>query len=528
MATIDPTTNAVVIRVVYDGPPLAGKTTSVRSLARGLGGKVVVPEEIDGRTVFFDWLDYTGGLFEGRSIRCQIISVPGQATLAGRRRHLISSADVVVFVGDSTRDAQDSVGRYIESLHKILASSIGPSVGIVLQANKRDHAAAAPLSEIRQMLDDRDLKVAIVESVATEGIGIREAFVFAVRLALDRVREMIRMDLLPTAAPRINSPDDLLESLREIEGGEFRPLPGIGLTHTRLSDVRTPAADSIGATLRRTIQQSDAFDDSTSRSQSARADLTPQLPHGELPSGMIWPPVEGRVTLHEIMQTPPQITGTPRGHWVGAASSAWLVHSPSAGRFESLESGRDALLGWARVHASSGHIISSHRCIALAADGHGHYRLWQFVRKEISQLDRLRTALAGGATAIAEFLVALANLHGHAERIWPNAGCRLPLGLGTLMATAAGPRHIGSLPYPIPPSARVATYTATTTIDWMAKELAFTNAILSKHANAIVEAIDTINRVDPSRLDPRIINLHDLMERFQPDQAFKVDIENAR
>ncbi|MEP6880971.1 MAG: hypothetical protein ABI866_03205, partial [Dokdonella sp.] len=93
---------------------------------------------------------------------------------------------------------------------------------------------------------------------------------------------------------------------------------------------------------------------------------------------------------------------------------------------------------------------------------------------------------------------------------------------------AAGPRHIGSLPYPIPPPARGATDTATATIDWMAKELAFTNAILSKHANAIIEAIDTINCVDPSRLDPRIINLHDLMARFQPEQAFKVDIENAR
>lgn len=524
MATIDPTSNAVVIRIVYDGPPLAGKTTSVRSLARGLGGQVVVPEEIDGRTVFFDWLDYTGGLFEGRSIRCQIISVPGQATLAGRRRHLISSADVVVFVGDSTRDAQDSVGRYIESLSKILASNIGPPVGIVLQANKRDHVDASPLPEIRHMLDERNLKVAIVESVATEGTGVRETFVFAVRLALDRVRELIRLDLLPTAAPRINSADDLLESLRDAEGGEFRALPDIGLTHTRLSDVRRSAPDTISASLSQAIRQSAAFE--TSPSQPATVDAPPLLPHGELPSGMIWPPVEGRVTLHEIMQTPPQITITPRGHWVGTASSAWLVHAPAAGRFETLESGRDALLGWARVHAGSGHIISSHRCIALAADGHGHYRLWQFVRKEISQLDRLRKTLVDSASAIAEFLVALAQLHRHAERLWPTAGCRLPLGLGTLMATALEPRHIGLLPYPIPAPARATIEPADTT-DWMAKELAFAHAILRRNASEIGAAIDEAARVDPSRLGPQINGLHDLMRRFQPGSRAPESIETS-
>ena len=475
--------------------------------------------------MLYDWLDYIGRLFEGCSIRCQIISVPGQATLAARRRHLISSADVIVFVGDSTRDAQDSVGRYVESLNKILASSIGPPVGMVLQANKRDHPDATPLQEIRNMLDDLDLKVAIVESVATEGSGIREAFVFAVRLALDRVRELIRLDLLPTAAPSVNTPSELLESLREIEGGEFRPLPSVSLVHTRLSEVRSSVADSIGETLRRTIRQSETLD-STSKSQTVAANAPPQLPHGELPSGMIWPPVEGRVTLHEIMQAPPQITDTPRGHWVGTATSAWLVHSPAGGRFENLESGRDALLGWARVHASSGHIISTHRCIALAADGHGHYRLWQFVRKETSQLERARTALAAGTTAIAEFFVTLANLHRHAARIWPNAGCRLPLGLGTLMATAAGPRHIGTLPYPIPPPAHVVIEPANTT-HWMAKELAFAHAILEKHANAIIDAIDTIVRVEPSRLDPRIVNLHDLMTRFHPESSIIGDAEKA-
>ena len=71
MAVLDARSDAVVIRIVYDGAPMAGKTTSVGALGRGLGSNVLTPAEVGGRTLYFDWLDYTGGLFEGHRIRCQ-------------------------------------------------------------------------------------------------------------------------------------------------------------------------------------------------------------------------------------------------------------------------------------------------------------------------------------------------------------------------------------------------------------------------------------------------------------------------
>src|SRR5262245_14923603 len=138
MAVLSLARDALVIRVVYDGPPMAGKTTSVRSLAGKLGSDVNAPEEVDGRTLYFDWLDYTGGLFEGRRIRCHIVSVPGQATLASRRRRLLETADVVVFVSDSTSDAVEQTTHYIAGLQRVLGGVPGPPIGIVVQANKRD------------------------------------------------------------------------------------------------------------------------------------------------------------------------------------------------------------------------------------------------------------------------------------------------------------------------------------------------------------------------------------------------------
>ena len=98
MAALDPRDQTVVISIVYDGPPEAGKTTSVRALARGFGREVYTPEERNGRTVYFDLLEHTGGLFDGSPIRCEIASIPGQRRWTRRRRHFLDRADTVVFV----------------------------------------------------------------------------------------------------------------------------------------------------------------------------------------------------------------------------------------------------------------------------------------------------------------------------------------------------------------------------------------------------------------------------------------------
>jgi hypothetical protein len=79
MAILDTDANEIVIRVVYDGPPEAGKTTSMRALAGSLSQTTVTPaEDANGRTLWFDWMEYVGGRYEGSRIRCQIVSVPGQ------------------------------------------------------------------------------------------------------------------------------------------------------------------------------------------------------------------------------------------------------------------------------------------------------------------------------------------------------------------------------------------------------------------------------------------------------------------
>jgi hypothetical protein len=332
MAVLDPRSDAVVIRVVYDGAPMAGKSTSVGALGRGLGSHVLTPAEVGGRTLYFDWLDYTGGLFEGHRIRCQIISVPGQATLAPRRRRLLESADAIVFVGDSSPAGFDADRGYLGGLRRVLGQLAGPPVGVVLQANKRDHAHAVPVGRLRSMLDDMGMRIGVIESVATDGTGIREAFVFAVRLALDRVRELMRTGQLRTARPEVDSAQELLDQLKQAENGGM-DFAAAGLIHTRVSDVRPHSIAS--EALDQAVRDNER---TVFAAQPAESDgYVPAPPDERVASGMVWPPVDGRTVLQELAQARVELSRSAKGDWSGAANGRWQIHSAASEVYEALE-----------------------------------------------------------------------------------------------------------------------------------------------------------------------------------------------
>ena len=183
MAFLDRERGCVVVRIVYDGPPLAGKTTSLRALGAKLGREVYSAGEQDGRTLFFDWMDYIGGVFDGHLIRCQVVTVPGQAHLWPRRRELLADADSIVFVADSRADELDAAIEQLERLRGFLPTVDEPPPGVVFQANKRDADSAVPLDTLRDRLVF-DEPIAVTESVASEGLGVRETFVLAVPAGL--------------------------------------------------------------------------------------------------------------------------------------------------------------------------------------------------------------------------------------------------------------------------------------------------------------------------------------------------------
>jgi signal recognition particle receptor subunit beta len=352
---------AIILRIVYDGPPEAGKTTSVKALAQSFGRDVYTPEEQQGRTVYFDWLEHTGGRFDGAPIRCQIVSVPGQDCWRARRLHLLERADVVVFVGDTSVAAWPATLERLQGLRGELDRREGPPVGLVLQANHRDAPNAVPLAAIRREVDST--RIAVIESTAIDGTGVREAFVFAVRLALDRVREEQRTGPLGQTAVDLGG-EGLLCELLEREAGT-KPAPSEPLGGTRLDDA-APIVQGPPCV------------------RAQKANLPQRLPSHDVPSGLVWPPVEGRIFLREVTKTPVLSKLTRTGDHHGTFGTGHRAHSGVDAVFDEIEEGRAMLVAWARAHVSAQALLSRGRCIVLAATGDGRFRLWQIVREEPS------------------------------------------------------------------------------------------------------------------------------------------------
>lgn len=478
MALIDSDAGEIVIRVVYDGPPEAGKTTSLRALAGSLSQPTFTPaEDNGGRTLWFDWMEYVGGRFEGCQIRCQIMSVPGQRNLAGRRRRILESADVVVFVNDSAASQLDETLTYLGELQAMIADRDIP-VGVILQANKRDLPGAVKLDTLRDRIAAAGWPIGVVESIASQGTGIREAFIYAVRLALDRVREQLQHQSLPSGGAR--TADELLAALQQGEHEADAPAAGRARTEADppleadsdtvvaspedddsegwIDERATPPLASAAEAERGSIDErgtpplvsaaeaqrgsiatppvdgppradSQAVPEETDMFETERAERTesviesewdavaaelfrdviaeenaategklltltgvPKPPDASVPSGAIWPPVEGRAILAELADVALMPRRLANGDWAAGLGTGWRVVSSAAATFESLDAGRAALIAWARLHASANGVLSPTRCIVIADSGEGGWRLWQIVRAETSLRDAIDEA----------------------------------------------------------------------------------------------------------------------------------------
>jgi signal recognition particle receptor subunit beta len=443
----------VVVRIVYDGPPISGKTTSVRTLAEGLGRTSETPDEVNGRTLFFDWVDYVGGMFEGHRIRCQIVTVPGQEALAERRRYLLSTADSVVFVADTTREGWIQSRLALESCIAGLESTPYAPVGVVLQANKRDSEDAIPKDVLSEELSKHS-SLGIVESVATTGRGVREAFVFGVRLALDRVRELIRTSRLEVGRPLVDGADELLAAVRaqEAQAREGHALAGEAPRFSVTEAAPQSASRSFRLSRRfpETATTLAALDMRAEPSQES--EVVPCLPSSRVPSGRIWPPVDGRALLHALDditsgRTPMR---TPSGDYLLVLPGAnWLVHSYADAEFTDAHAGEEELLSWARLHAMSRHRLSEGRCIVLAESAPGCFRLWQIVKQHPS-VEELVTAsfISGNAESVAAALLEGAVLLASAYPYFDQEPCRLPCSASTVGQAEWKPAYLGLVPEP--------------------------------------------------------------------------------
>ncbi|MBI4236984.1 MAG: GTPase domain-containing protein [Deltaproteobacteria bacterium] len=179
MSFINEQQKEINCKVVYFGPALGGKTTTLRAVYRNVhSGKGADPIAIgndDDRTLFFDFVPLHLGKIKDYTIRLHLYTIPGQAAYDAQRKLIAKGTDGVVFVADSQIQRMEANLASLHELQKILAvDGIAlEEFPMIIQYNKRDLPQAAPLAELREVLNPS--KVPDFETVATKHEGILDA-----------------------------------------------------------------------------------------------------------------------------------------------------------------------------------------------------------------------------------------------------------------------------------------------------------------------------------------------------------------
>lgn len=203
MAQVNPLTRELLIKLVYYGPGLGGKTTSLQRIhgssppeTRGQIVSLATPVD---RTLYFDFLPLRLPPLKNMHVRLQLFTVPGQVYFNATRKLVLTGADGVAFVADSQRERHDANLESLENLRQNLAEQ-GRSLDdmpFVLQYNKRDLPTALPLDALDRSLNPR--AVPSFATCATTGEGVIDALDALVQLALEDVSRRHDLDTEPEA-----------------------------------------------------------------------------------------------------------------------------------------------------------------------------------------------------------------------------------------------------------------------------------------------------------------------------------------
>jgi signal recognition particle receptor subunit beta len=180
MSTVNPLAREISAKIVFCGPALSGKTTSLtrvfESVRPNRRGELVTLATQGDRTIFFDFLPLHVKQVRGLGVRFQLYTVPGQTYYAATRELVLKGADGIVFVADSGPDAQAAnqeswaeLGRNVAAMGLDLAT-----MPLVVQWNKRDLPDAVPLSLLESTLNH--VGAPAFETVSKDGSGILDTF----------------------------------------------------------------------------------------------------------------------------------------------------------------------------------------------------------------------------------------------------------------------------------------------------------------------------------------------------------------
>lgn len=189
-------THEMEARIVYWGIQGAGKSTNLAAIERKLrpdhrGRLRRVPTSLDP-TVSYELLPIELGNVSGVRTLIEAVAVPGAPEHAPTRKQLLDRVDGIVFVIDSRRELIDANLAAFDELRSALAAYGRALAGVplVIQYNKRDLPNAAPLDEMRKLLNT--LSVPDFEAKAQSGEGVFETLKAVAKGVLTDLKRLSR------------------------------------------------------------------------------------------------------------------------------------------------------------------------------------------------------------------------------------------------------------------------------------------------------------------------------------------------
>lgn len=169
--------NKLVIKIVYYGPALSGKTTNLIGLHDLMDssscGDLMSFETKGDRTLFFDLLPlFVQPENSNLRIKFKLYTVPGQVAHDATRKAVLSRADGVVFVADSQKNQSVSNFESFDNLEKN-AGRVGLNLDrlpLVIQFNKRDLRDIVSEQEIIERWKPTGLPIYFGSALNRQGI----------------------------------------------------------------------------------------------------------------------------------------------------------------------------------------------------------------------------------------------------------------------------------------------------------------------------------------------------------------------
>lgn len=183
----------ILLKLVYYGPALSGKTTNLQAVHHLLNpqarGRLMTLDTANDRTLFFDLLPVFFNTRSGFKFKLKLYTVPGQVMHNSTRRIVLSGADGVAFIADAQRSqAKANNEAWRGMVENLKQNGLDPTkTPIAIQFNKCDLPDVRSDTEITEMRARS--REPVFRAVATQGKGVIETLYALAQMVFRHLNE---------------------------------------------------------------------------------------------------------------------------------------------------------------------------------------------------------------------------------------------------------------------------------------------------------------------------------------------------